>query len=111
MAEKYEMRFFDKAIYTSNYLDDDLTRNRRKHNILSPKGCMVRAEVFLDSKANSKVKVKAMLQYIIYRKFANNRFAQLFDKSKHKIVFVFLYPVAYFLYRKWKKTYIDKVQK
>ena len=55
MAEKYEMRFFDKAIYTSNYLDDDLTRNRSKHNILSPEGCMVRAEVFLDSKANSKV--------------------------------------------------------
>ncbi len=111
MAEKYEMRFFDKAIYISNYLDDGLTRNRRKHNILSPKGCMVRAEVFLDSKANSKVKVKAMLQYIIYGKFANNKYAQLFDKSKHKFMLALLYPAAYFLYRKWKKTYIGKVQK
>ena len=55
MSEKYKMRFFNRVIYISDYLEDGLTNNRRKHNIKSPNGCIARAEAFLDSNACMKI--------------------------------------------------------
>ena len=39
MAQKYKMRFFNKVIYISDYLEDGLTNNRRKHNIKNVGSC------------------------------------------------------------------------
>lgn len=64
------MRFFNKVIYISDYLDEGLTNNRRKHNISSPNGCVMRAKTFLESDSILKAKIKAALQYQIYGRFA-----------------------------------------
>lgn len=51
MAMKYQMVHINRAIYVGNYLEDGLTKNRRKNNIRSPHGCMERAkEYFADGR-------------------------------------------------------------
>ena len=104
MAKKYKMRFFNKAIYISNYLEDGLTNNRRKHNIESPNGCIARSEEFLDSKAHLKYKIKAVLQYSIYGKFAGLSFNEMLKRSNNKFSFITLYPASTIVYFNWKAT-------
>ena len=104
MSEKYKIRFFNRVIYISDYLEDGLTNNRRKHNIKSPNGCVARAEAFLDSDSNIKTKIKAALQYQIYGRFSDKSIKELFAQSKHKWVFVIIYFPAICLYLKWKIT-------
>ena len=101
MSEKYKMRFFNRVIYISDYLEDGLTHNRRKHNIKSPNGCVARAEAFLDSDSNIKAKVKAALQYQIYGRFAGIKGIELFKKSKNKGMFIVLAVPARLLYWTW----------
>lgn len=101
MSEKYKMRFFNRVIYVSDYLEGGLTNNRRKHNIKSPNGCVARAEAFLDSDSNIKAKIKAALQYQIYGKFAGVGKIELFKKSKNKVMFIVFAVPARLLYWKW----------
>ena len=106
MAQKYKMRFFNKVIYISDYLEDGLTNNRRKHNIKSPNGCVARAEVFLDADIPLKNKIKAALQYQIYGKFANRSIKELFHNTKHKRLFVSCVFPSTVLYVKWRQENI-----
>lgn len=108
MSEKYDMRFFNRVIYISDYLEDGLTNNRRKHNINSPNGCVARARVFLSSKSKIKVKVKAMLQYHIYGNFSNNKKKLLYKNIDNKILFLITYLPAQLLYLIWKKKFSKK---
>ena len=103
MSQKYKMIFFNKAIYISDYLDDGLTINRRKHNILSPKGCMYRGEIQLDANLPIKYKCRAMLYYTIYGFFAGYTIKELFYRSKHKCLYTLLLPICKRIYRKWRK--------
>lgn len=102
MSEKYKMRFFNQVIYISNYLEDGLTNNRRKHNIKSPNGCVARAEIFLKSKARLKVKMKAALQYQIYGKFAQVKKVDLYQQTKNKFLFVLCFFPSQLIYWIWK---------
>lgn len=102
MSEKYKMRFFNNVIYISDYLEDGLTNNRRKHNIKSPNGCVARAEAFLNSNSNIKAKIKASLQYQIYGKFANKSIKELFLNTRLKGLFVLCVIPSIALYIKWK---------
>ena len=104
MSEKYKMRFFNRVIYISDYLEEGLTNNRRKHNIKSPNGCVARAEAFLNSNANVKAKIKAALQYQIYGRFANIRINKLYHRTDRKLLFIFCYIPSLILYYKWKKS-------
>lgn len=103
MSEKYKMRFFNRVIYISDYLEDGLTNNRRKHNIKSPNGCVARAEAFLDSNACMKIKIKSMLQYQIYGKFAGRKNDELFKDSRDKILYCALFMPSLVLYEIWKR--------
>lgn len=103
MSEKYKLRFFNQVIYISDYLEDGLTNNRRKHNIKSPNGCVARAEAFLDSDAHFKAKIKAGLQYQIYGRFASRSDEDLFHHTNHKWLYVLCFLPGYVLYQKWKK--------
>lgn len=105
MAKKYRMLFFNKAIYISDYLDEGLTKNRRINNIKSPNGCMARAEAFIESNANLKNKIKAMLQYIVYGKYAGYNFENLYFKIKRRKMFVLLYPLGSIIFLRWKRVY------
>ena len=104
MSEKYKMRFFNRVIYISDYLDDGLTNNRRKHNIKSPNGCVTRAEAFLDSNACMKIRIKSMLQYQIYGKFAGRKNVELFKNSRDKVLYCVLFMPSLVLYKKWKRA-------
>lgn len=110
MAEKYQMRFFNWVIYISDYLDDGLTNNRRKHNIASPRGCMARAEAFLNSDANLKAKLKAGLQFYIYGRFAQMSWGQLYKRAGNKLLFLLLCAPAHILYLKWKAKQSNEVK-
>ena len=105
MSEKYKMRFFNRVIYISDYLEDGLTNNRRKHNIKSPNGCIARAEAFLDSNACMKIRIKSMLQYQIYGKFAGRKCGELLSNSSDKILYCVLFLPSQLLYGKWKREY------
>ena len=102
MAERYKMRFFNQVIYISDYLEDGLTSNRRKHNIKSPNGCMARAEAFLNSKACIKIKVKSILQYYIYGRFAKNDRLQLLRNTNNRVLFLLFFIPSEILYINWK---------
>lgn len=105
MSEKYKMRFFNRVIYISDYLEDGLTNNRRKHNIKSPNECIARAEAFLDSNACMKIRIKSMLQYQIYGKFAGRKCGELLSNSSDKILYCALFLPSQLLYGKWKREY------
>lgn len=102
LSRNYKLRFFNTIIYMSDYLEDGLTNNRRKHNIKSPKGCVIRAETFLESDVNFKAKIKAMLQYHIYGRFAGISVMELLKKSTYKGLYIFLAIPAEIIYQKWK---------
>ena len=102
MSEKYKMRFFNRVIYVSDYLEDGLTNNRRKHNIKSPNGCVVRAEAFLDSDSNIKAKIKAALQYQVYGRFARIDMIKMYRETGSKVLFLVGFLPAWILYVMWK---------
>ena len=103
MSEKYKLRFYNDIIYISDYLDDGLTNNRRKNNIKSPNGCVARAETFLNAKVIFKIKIKSMLQYIIYGRFAGYKIKMLYNKTHRKFLFCFCFLLSQILYKRWKK--------
>lgn len=103
LSENFKLRFFNQVIYISDYLADGLTNNRRQHNIASPKGCVIRAEAFLNSNASIKAKVKAMLQYYIYGRFANYTVHELYARSNKKMFFIAMMIPAHILYMKWSR--------
>lgn len=102
MSEKYKMRFFNRVIYISDYLEDGLTNNRRKHNIKSPNGCVARAEAFLDSNAYMKIRIKSMLQYQIYGKFAKKSRKKLYKTTSNKALYIVCIIPATFIYFMWR---------
>ena len=104
MSEKYKMRFFNRVIYISDYLEDGLTNNRRKHNIKSPNGCIARAEEFMEPNFKMKYRIKGGLQYIVYGRFAGFKLLSLIRKSKHKVLATMCMPAGLLLHYQWKKT-------
>lgn len=94
MAEKYKMRFFNRVINITEYLNEGLTNNRRKLNIMSPNGCIARAEAFLASEANLCAKMKAALQYQVYGRIAGKTSKELFLRSCRKDLFAVMYLPA-----------------
>ena len=110
LALKYKMVFLNEPIYISEYLENGLTKNRRKNNIKSPNGCyyksMLVIDIYKEKKINFKYLIKNIMQYIIYGKFSNKSFKELLEKSNRKFEFLILYPISWIIYLKWKKEYI-----
>ena len=105
MSEKYKLKYYNKVIYISDYYGDGLTMNRRKNNIKSPKGCVERANVFLESDSNLKAKIKPALQYQVYGRIAKYSLKDLFNKTNEKILFVLFYLPAKIVFKVWTKKY------
>lgn len=103
MAQKYQMIFYNQAIYISDYLDGGLTKTRREINVKSPLGCMYRGEVQLDANLPIKYKIRAMLYYSVYGQFAGFTVTKLLKKSKHKILYIVCLPISKVLYTNWRK--------
>ena len=107
LALKYKMVFVNEAIYVSEYLDEGLTKNRRKNNINSSNGCYHRSKITLEvcrlRKINFWYFIKNLLQLQIYGRFAGKKYKEMKKDSKSKIYFEITYPLSYVLYLKWKK--------
>lgn len=109
LSGKYKMRFFNKAIYVSQYQDDGLTLNRRKHNIQSPNGCVERAKAFLAADIGLKYKIKSMLQYFIYGKFAGKNIKTLLAQSDFKLLAALCCFPSLIIYLKWKHIFSKEI--
>lgn len=108
MGRKYSMVHINKAIYQFEYQGDGLTKNRRRHNIASPQGCMYRGALYMEKDIALKYRIKGTLQYLIYGKFAGCGFYLLWRKSNFKYLIFFCILPAMLLYWKWK--YVDEHQ-
>lgn len=103
MSGPYQMVHINKCVYISEYLEGGLTQTGRAMKIYSPLGMMYRSVVYLsDSEINLKVKLKMMLLYIVYGKFANKSFGELRKKVPGTFLFVVLYFPGILIYLKWK---------
>ena len=102
MALKYQMVHINKAIYVGNYLDDGLTKNRRKNNIKSPYGCMERAKEFMRPELNLKYRLKGAMQYLVYGKFAGEE--HLIAKAPNKGLALCAVLPSVILYQRWSKN-------
>ena len=104
MSGPYEMVHINKCIYISEYLEGGLTKTGRAMKIYSPKGMMRRSQVYLeDNKVCLKVKMKMMLLYLVYGKFANESMRELMRGVRQKILLLIMALPSELFYQKWKK--------
>lgn len=103
MSGPYQMVHINKCIYIGEYLEDGLTKTGRAMKKHSPRGMMHRSEVYLqDAGVNLKVKIKMMMLYIIYGKFASIESGKLYKDAIPKLLFLMLYFPSIVLYHKWQ---------
>jgi len=105
MGRKYHMVHINQVIYLFEYLRDGLTKNRRRHNIASPQGCMHRAALYMEKDIKLRYRIKGALQYLIYGKFAGYSFPQLWKMSEFKCLTAASMLPAVLLYWNWKRIY------
>lgn len=103
MAKKYKMVNINEAIYVGDYLEEGLTKNLKKHKISSPLGYMDYAKELASKECSTKSKIKGLLLYGIYGKFANKNYKILVKNIQYKLFFTILYPIVIIIYNKWKK--------
>lgn len=104
MARKYKTVHINKAIYVGEYQTDGLTKNRRRHNLNSPKGCTMRAFEYLQKDICLKHRVKATLQYLIYGRVAKIGYKQLFSKAPNKLMCFVLFLPASIIKMWWSRS-------
>lgn len=104
MSKDYQMVHINKCIYISEYLDGGLTKSGRKNKKNSPKGMIERSIVYLeDREVNLVTCIKMMLLYVVYNKFAENSYTEMFQRSIRKMLFLILYIPGLIIYIKWKR--------
>lgn len=107
MALKYKMVHINKAIYVGEYLENGLTKNIRNNKINSPLGNIELAKVLMYKECSLKSKIKGMLFYIIYGRFANINIKNLYKDVRMKPLFIILYPIGSIIQLYWKHKYVD----
>lgn len=105
MAKKYCMVHVNKAIYVGQYQKEGLTKNRRRNNIKSPTGCMLRANEFLALEIPIKLKIKCVVQHCVYGRFAGLHMPAIINNSNSKLWSVLLYLPSLVVYKNWKRNY------
>lgn len=101
MARNYKMVHINQMIYIANYREDGLTKNRRKHNLTSPIGCMNRAREFMGKELKCRYRIRGGVQYIVYGRFAGYSVCRLLKESTYKaLTIVCLFP-GIIVYKYW----------
>lgn len=111
MGRSYDMVYINQAIYVFEYQDSGLTKNRRQHNIASPRGCMHRAALYMEWDIKLRYRIKGAMQYLIYGKFAGYRSRMLVSMTEHKHIVRLLFVPAMLLYIVWRHMYTANVSK
>lgn len=106
MSGPYEMVHINKNIYFCDYLENGLTNTGKRMKIHSPRGMTLRAKIYLDAPIVCfTVKLKMMLLYQIYGRFARIPAKQLKDGSREKRLWYLCKVPAFFLYLAWKLAF------
>ncbi len=104
MARKYKTVHINKPIYIGEYQTDGLTKNRRRHNLLSPCGCTARAKEYLHKDICFEQRVKATLQYMIYGRVAGYGYKKLFNETPDKLLCFLLTLPALIIQIHWSNS-------
>lgn len=105
MGRSYDMVYINKAIYIFEYQDNGLTRNRRRHNIASPRGCMHRATLYMERDIKLRYRLKGALQYLIYGKFAGYHLIELLTMTKYRLLATVLIVPASIMHAVWRQNF------
>lgn len=100
----YRMVHINRCIYIGEYLENGLTRTGRAMKIYAPRGMMHRSKVYLDDDGvRLKIKIKMMMLYIIYGRFAGISTKDLAENISLKSLFCFLLIPSDLIFHKWKR--------
>lgn len=103
MSGPYRMVHINQNIYFCDYLEGGLTNTGRRMKIYSPRGMVLRSEIYLnDPIIRNKVKVKMMLLYQIYGKFAGLSAGELKQGTKERLLWYLCRVPSLILYLSWK---------
>lgn len=109
MSQKYDMVHVNKGIYICDYLEGGLTRTGRSMKVKSPRGMMLRSILFInDRHICSMVRLKMLILYIIYSRFAGIDPPDAADKIRAKIFFYLLYIPGMIIQWWWKRAFVRK---
>ncbi len=104
ISEKYDMVHINKGIYICDYLEGGLTRTGRAMKVNSPRGMMLRSELFInDRRVSLTVRMKMVLLYIIYSRFAGICASDAVKELDAKILFYLLFIPGLLIQRQWNK--------
>lgn len=105
MSGPYQMVHINKNIYYCDYLEDGLTNTGRRMKVHSPKGMMLRSRVYLeDPSICLKVKVKMMLLYQIYGRFAGTPARELKRETGEKALWYLCRIPSLVIWLVWKRS-------
>ncbi len=97
IARSYRLRYFNRCIYTCDYLPDGLTRNIRRHHRKNPCGTMaLYAGIMKDNRYRLLSRLKAAINY--WRYTIGVKREKKRDGEKPACWAFLFYPVGFFFY-------------
>lgn len=103
MSGPYQMVHMNKNIYYCDYLEGGLTNTGRRMKVHSPRGMILRSKVYLDDPAiRMKVKVKMMLLYQVYGRFAGVSARKLRRDTGEKALWYLCKAPAFIIWLVWR---------
>lgn len=106
MSGPYQMVHINENVYYCDYLENGLTNTGKRMKIHSPRGMALRSKIYLDDrKVCGKVKLKMMLLYQIYGRFARIPAKELKEETEERALWYLCKAPAFFLYLAWKLAF------
>lgn len=107
MSGPYQMVHINKNIYYCDYLEDGLTNTGRRMKVHSPRGMVLRSQVYLEDPAiKIKVKVKMMLLYQVYGRFAGLPAKELRRETRQKALWYLCRAASFFIWFAWSRSLV-----
>lgn len=109
MSGPYQMVHINKNIYYCDYLEGGLTNTGRRMKVHSPRGMALRSRVYLNDPAiRTKVKVKMMLLYQVYGRFAGLPARELRRETGEKVLWYLCKMPSLVLWLVWKRSLLTE---
>lgn len=106
MSGPYQMVHINENVYFCDYLENGLTNTGKRMKIHSPRGMVLRSKIYLnDPKVCGKVKLKMMLLYRIYGRFARIPAKRLKEEIGERFLWYLCKTPAFLLYLAWKLAF------
>lgn len=107
MSGPYRMVHINKNIYYCDYLEGGLTITGRRMKVHSPRGMVLRSRIYLnDPTICIKVKVKMMLLYQIYGRFAGVSARELRREIEEKMLWYLCKVPSFFIWLAWRRSLV-----